>query len=168
MGEPTVVSRALVEEIWSGVANDELTRVQPSLGEPPSFEALVHDEERRYINARCEPNTTPADVPSAGRLVPIKRRLKGRAAHFVMRVLEHYFADEREFLAHLVRLQNKLTIHHDRLAEELQRLHHALSVESQRLRQQSLILHRQLEQRIETLEEQLAQIQAEQYRPERG
>lgn len=156
MGEPGVVSRELVEKIWSEVAAEDAIGKESLLDPLPEFERLVHDGERRYLNARCVFDTTPAQVEPAGRLRTLKGRLKRRAGHFVVAVLERYFADEQEFIAHLVRLQNKVTVHQDRLAEEVLALHHALRIESRRLRDRSTLLHRALEDRIEALERQLA------------
>jgi hypothetical protein len=156
LGEPGVVSRELVEKIWSDVAAEDAIGTE-SLRDPlPVFERLVHDEERRYLNARCEFDTTPAEVAATGKLATLKRRLKNRAGHFVVAVLERYFAEEHEFIAHLVRLQNKLTVHEDRLANEVLALHRALRVESKRLRDRSTLQHHALEERIEALERQLA------------
>lgn len=158
MGEPGVVSRELVEKIWSEVAAEEAIGSEPPLGALPEFERMVHDEERRYLNARCLLDKAPAELASAGRLRTVKGRLKRRAGQFVVAVLERYFADEEEFIAHLVRLQNKLTLHQDRLAEEIRILHHALQVESRRLRDRSAMLHRALEERVEALERELTSL----------
>lgn len=67
-------------------------------------------------------------------------------------MLGPYFADEHEFMAHLVRLQNKLTVSHDRLGHEIRALHNAVQVESERLRKTSAVLHDRLEERIADLE----------------
>jgi hypothetical protein len=146
----------LVEEIWRKVAADEVLDIEGEVGEAPHFEPLIHDEERRYLNAHCEFDTAPASVPAAGPAPGMKRRMKARAGHFVIAVLERYFADEKQFLAHLVRLQNKLTVNHDRLAEEVGRLHRAFRRDSERQRQRSAVLHSRLEERVAALERELA------------
>lgn len=155
MADLGVNSRELVEQIWSEVADEQSIKLETMLRNPPEFEQLIHDEERRYINARCQLATTPADLPPAGSLKALKGRLKRRAGHFVVAVLGRYFADEHEFMAHLVRLQNKLTVDHDRMAHELRNLHHALRVESERLRKANLALHARLEERMTALERDL-------------
>lgn len=137
------------------MAGEHAIAAADGVGKPPEFDRLINDEERRYINAHTHFDTTPAQLPAGGQLKPLKKSLKFRGGTFIVGVLGRYFADEHEFIAHLVRLQNKLTANHDRLGNEIRALHLALQVESERLRQANAVLHDRLEERISALEDQL-------------
>ncbi len=152
MAEPRVNSREVVEQIWSDVATEHVLDLTSALGPAPEFEQLVLDEERRFLNAHAVLTTEPADLPAAGRLPAVKGRAKARGGQFVVNVLNRYFTSEHEFLAHLVRLLNKMTVAHDEMAKEIRALHEALRAESDRLRQANAVLHGRMEARIEALE----------------
>lgn len=96
----------------------------------------------------------------AGRLPAVKNKTKVRGGRFVVNVLGRYFASEHEFIAHLVRLLNKMTVRHDEMAEEIRNLHEAVRAESDRLRQANAVLHGRLEARIEVLEREIRALRA--------
>jgi hypothetical protein len=147
-----VSARELVDRIWAEVAAEQASRFGTSLEPLPPFDSLLHDEERRYINAHCVFDRTPAEVTSGGMMRMLKKRTKARAGHFVMKVLERYFDDDQEFRAHLVRLQNTLTVEHDRLSAEVRAVHEALRSEVDRLWQAYAAMHSALEDRVRALE----------------
>ena len=145
----------MVEQIWNSVATEHVFEIPSALGPPPEFESLVLDEERRYLNANAILSTEPADLPAVGVMPAARKQAKTRAARFVVNVLNRYFASEQEFLAHLVRLLNKITLRHDEMGGEIQKLHDAVRSESDRLRQGNAVLHARLEARIEALEQEV-------------
>jgi hypothetical protein len=152
VAEPDVSTRELVDRIWAEVAAEQASRFETSLEPLPTFEPLLHDEERRYINAHWAFGRTPAEVKSSGTMRSLKKRAKSRAGYFVMRVLERYFDEDQEFRAHLVRLQNTLTVEHDRLSLEVRDVHEALRAEVDRLWQAYAAMHAGLEDRVRALE----------------
>jgi hypothetical protein len=147
VGESGVNSREMVERIWHEVALREALAAEPLDDKRPPRVELHHDMERHYLNAHCMLDHTPSDLSSAGRFPQLKSRLKRRAAHFVVGVLNRYFTDEQEFLAHLVRFQNNLAERHDELGREVEALHHMLRVESQALKQRIALLNEAVEGR---------------------
>lgn len=152
MAEPGVSTRELVDRIWAEVAAEQASRYEASLEPLPTFDLLLHDEERRYINAHWAFARTPAEVMSSGSMRTLKKRAKARAGRFVMKVLERYFDEDEEFRAHLVRLQNTLTVEHDRLSIEVRDVHEALRTEVDRLWQAYSAMHAALEDRVRSLE----------------
>jgi hypothetical protein len=150
----------VVEQIWRNVATEHVLDLTSPLGPAPQFEQLVLDEERRYLNAHATLNTEPADLPVAGPLPQVKGKAKARAGRFVVNTLDRYFASEREFTAHLVRLLNKVTVRFDEMATEIGALHGAVRAESDRLRQANAVLHGRMEARIEALEEEVRVLRA--------
>jgi hypothetical protein len=150
--EPGVSTRELVDRIWAEVAAEQASRFETSLEPLPTFDLLLHDEERRYINAHWAFTRTPAEVPSSGTMRSLKRRAKARAGHFVVKVLERYFDEDQEFRAHLVRLQNTLTVEHDRLSVEVRDVREALRSEVDRLWQAYAAMHSAIEDRVRALE----------------
>ena len=152
MPEPGVSTRELVDRIWAQVAAEQASRFETSLEPLPTFDPLLHDGERRYINAHWAFTRTPSEVPSVGAMRSLKKRAKARAGHFVMKVLERYFDEDQEFRGHLVRLQNTLTVEHDRLSMEVRDVHEALRSEVDRLWQAYAAMHAALEDRIRALE----------------
>jgi hypothetical protein len=150
--EPGVSTRELVDRIWAEVAAEQASRFETSLEPLPAFDLLLHDEERRYINAHCVFKRAPSEVPSSGMMRSVKKRAKARAGHFVMKVLERYFDEEQEFRAHMVRLQNTLTVEHDRLSAEVRELHEVLRGEVDRLWQAYAAMHAGMEDRVRALE----------------
>src|SRR5581483_10791027 len=146
LGEATFRSRDLVESIWHDVAVEAQLAAEPVVGSPPDFAFLIHDEERRYINAHCELDTSPGDLPRVGRLGGLKAGLKQRAATFVVTVLKRYFVEERDLLAHMVRFQNNVATNHDHVAEEVKRLYQQLPDELRRLWQRDAMLFELLTQ----------------------
>jgi hypothetical protein len=147
-----VSTRELVDRIWSEVAAEQASRFETSLEPLPAFDLLLHDEERRYINAHWAFARTPSEVNSSGMMRSLKRRAKARAGHFVMSVLERYFDEDQEFRAHLVRLQNTLTVEHDRLSVEVREVHESLRTQVDRLWQAYAAMHTALEERVRALE----------------
>jgi hypothetical protein len=152
LAEPGVSTRELVDRIWAEVAAEQASQLETSLEPLPAFDQLLHDEERRYINAHCVFSRTPSDVTTGGGMRTLKRRTKARAGHFVMKVLERYFDEDQEFRAHLVRLLNTLTVEHDRLSAEVRETHEALRCEVDRLRQAYAAMHSAMEDRVRALE----------------
>ena len=152
MAEPGVSTRELVDRIWAEVAAEQAIRFETSLEPLPAFDLLLYDEERRYINAHWAFARTPSEVTSSGAMRTLKKVAKARAGHFVMKVLERYFDEDQEFRAHLVRLQNTLTVEHDRLSLEVRDVHEALRAEVDRLWQASAAMHAALEDRVRALE----------------
>lgn len=147
MGDLGIDSRDLVERVWHEVALRETLAAEPfEHKEPFRSVELNHDAERHYINAHCILASTPSEVASFGPLAQGKARLKRRAGHFIVAVLERYFADEREFLAHLVRFQNNVADAHDELGREIAALEHLVRVESLALKQRIAILNETLEE----------------------
>jgi hypothetical protein len=147
-----VSTRELVDRIWAEVAAEQSSRFETALEPLPAFDLLLQDEERRYINAHCVFSRRPSEVKSGGMLRTLKKRTKARAGHFVVKVLDRYFDEEQEFRAHLVRLQNTLTVEHDRLSVEVRETHAALRSEVDRLWQAYAAMHSALEDRVRALE----------------
>jgi hypothetical protein len=154
-----VSARDLVKKVWEEVAAEQ------ALGRPPAadladYGRLVEDPERHYVNSRYVLDRTPLDFePGGDGRRPVGRvtsRLRARAARFVVGALGGYLDDEREFLGHLVRLQNAITVHIDRLSAEVRQLQASLQIESERLRAAEMTLHARLEDRIKALEDELA------------
>ena len=152
MADPGVSTRELVDRIWGEVAAEQVSRFEASMEPLPAFDLLLQDEERRYINAHCVYRRTPSEVNSSGSMRSLKRRAKARAGHFVMKVLERYFEEDQEVRAHLVRLQNKLTVEHDRVSGEVREVHETLRTEVNRLWQAYAAMHTALEERVVALE----------------
>jgi len=150
----------VVEQIWSDVATEHVLDLASAIGPPPEFKQLVLDEERRYLNANAILTTEPAALPAVGRMPAVKSRAKARAGRFVVTVLDRYFASEHEFIAHLVRLLNKITVHHDEIAEGIRALHEALRGESVRLRQANSVLHGRMAAKIEAPEREIRALRA--------
>ena len=140
MGESGINSREMVERIWHEVALRETLAAEPLDQSPPRFVELHHDMERHYLNARCVLDTRPSEVPAAPPLSRFKAHLKRRAGNFIVATLHRYFAEEQEFMAHLVRFQNNVAESHDQLARELAALHYTLRVESIALKQRIALL----------------------------
>lgn len=158
---PDVSARELVQQIWDEVAAERSLRPTPDAG-LVDYDRLLEDGERHYINSHYVLDRSPHDSESGRRpLALARRRLRARAARFVVQVLARYFTDEQEFLAHLVRLQNKITVHVDRLSEEIRTLEAVLQAESDRLRTADAVLHARLEDRISTLEAELARLRGQ-------
>lgn len=151
-----VSARDLVQQVWDEVAAEQALRPRPDacLGD---YDRLVENNERHYVNSRYVLDRKPAvlddrPVGPAG----AKQKARARAARFVIAVLGRYFDDEQEFLAHLVRLQNTMTVHVDRLSAEVRQLEALLQAESDRLRAADTVLHGRLEDRIQALEAEVA------------
>jgi hypothetical protein len=147
-----ISARKLVEQIWEQVASEQALRPNPTAG-LADYDRLVEDGERRYVNSRYVLHRAP--VAGDAGLGRVKKKLRARAARFVVGVLGGYFEDEQEFLAHLVRLQNTITVHIDRLSGEVRQLEALLQMESERLRAADTILHARLEDRLRALEHEL-------------
>jgi hypothetical protein len=149
-----VSARDLTQQVWDEVAAERALRPPPEARLADDYERLVEDGERRYVNSRYVLARTPRLESEGG----VKRRVRARAAQFVVHVLGGYFEDEQEFLAHLVRLQNTITTHIDRLSEEVRELHSVLQAESGRLRAADISLHARLEDRVRALESEVADL----------
>jgi hypothetical protein len=148
-----VNARDLVQEVWDEVAAERARR-PPVTASLPDCDRLLEDRERRYINSRYVLDRAPLDGGAGG----AKAKLRARAAHFIVRVLGGYFNDEEEFLAHLVRLQNTITVHIDRLSVEVRQLEASLQAESAHLRAADIALHTRLEDRVAALEAEMAEL----------
>ena len=147
-----VTAREVVERLWNDVATEQAGRSEPSLERLPDVPVLADDQERWYLNHHWAVARVPSRFETSGAPRGIKRRVKARAAQFVMRVLEAHFEEEQEFRVHLVRLQNTLTVELDRLSSEVREVHEALSRELERLRQAQAAMHASLEDRVAALE----------------
>ncbi|MDQ1492695.1 MAG: hypothetical protein QOJ23_5209 [Actinomycetota bacterium] len=153
-----VSARELVRQVWDEVAAERALRPAPEAS-LSDYDRLVEDGERHYVNSRYVLDRAPLDpdrrpgIGGAGRLTA---KLRARAARFVVGVLGGYFDDEQEFLAHLVRLQNTLTVHIDRLSGEIRQLEALLQAESERLRAADTALHARLEDRIRAVADEVA------------
>jgi hypothetical protein len=145
-----VSARDLVNKVWEEVAAEQSLR-PPPMADLGDYDRLVEDAERRYVNSHYALDRAPLDC-HAGRPGRVKTKLRARVARFVVAVLGGYFDDEQEFLAHLVRLQNTITVEVDRLSEEVRKLEALLQAESERLRAADATLHARLEDRIRVLE----------------
>ena len=152
MADPDVSTRDLVDRIWAEVAAEQASRFETSLEPLPAFDLLLHDEERRYINAHWAFSRAPSAVDCSGTMRGLKKRAKARAGHFVMKVLARYFDEDEEFRAHMVRLQNTLTVEHDRVSVEVRDVHDTLRSEVDRLWQAYAAMHAALEDRVRALE----------------
>jgi hypothetical protein len=147
-------ARDLVKHVWDEVAAERAIRPTPTAG-LGDYDRLVADPERHYLNSRYVLARTPlkaADVPGRG----VRHKLRARTTRFVVDAFSRYLDEEQEFLAHLVRLQNTLTVHIDRLSGEVRQVEALLQAESDRLRAADTTLHARLEDRIQALEEELA------------
>jgi hypothetical protein len=155
-----VSARELTQQVWDEVAAERALRPPPAAGLADGHERLLEDGERHYVNSRYVLRRTAQGdgVDGGGRTGSVKRRLRARAARFVVHVLGDYFDDEQEFLAHLVRLQNTVTVHIDRLSDEVRQLQSVLQAESGRLRAADIALHARLEDRVRTLEDEVADL----------
>jgi hypothetical protein len=160
VADARVNSREVVDQIWSNVATEQVLELTSGLGSAPEFDQLVLDEERRYLNAHVVLTNEPASLAGGGRLPTVKGKAKERAGRFIVNVLGRYFADEHEFNAHLVRLLNKITVHHDEMGAEIRALHDAVRADSDRLRQANAVLHQRLEARLEALEDEVRTLRA--------
>lgn len=149
-----ISARDLVNKVWDEVAAERALRPAPTAG-LADYDRLVEDAERHYVNSRYVLDRAPLNG-DGGRPGRVKAKLRARAARFVVAVLGGYFDDEQEFLAHLVRLQNTITVHVDRLSEEIRQLEVLLQAESDRLRAADATLHARLEDRIRALEAEVA------------
>jgi hypothetical protein len=161
-----VSARELTQRVWAEAAAERATRPAPDAG-LGDYDRLVEDDERLYINSRYVLDRAPSQGgEEVGR--PLSRpmgRLRRRAAQFVVQVLERYLDDEREFLSHLVRLQNMITVHIDRLSGEVRQLEAVLRAESDRLRAADTALHASLEDRLDALENEIAALRRPGGRP---
>jgi len=128
-----VSSREVVEEVWRHVAAKRDLRAASEIRGFPPLPQLNHDTERHLINARCVLDRGPGELPSGKPLARVKKVVKRRAAAFTMAVLQRYFDDEQEFIAHLVRFQNNVADAHDQLAREVAALHRGTLLECERL-----------------------------------
>lgn len=157
-----ISARDLVQQVWDEVAAEQALRPRPDahLGD---YERLVENSERHYVNSRYVLDRAPADLQGPANASPggAKRKARARAAQFVVGVLRRYFEDEQEFLAHLVRLQNAMTVHIDRLSGEIRQLEALLQAESDRLRAADTALHGRLEDRIQALENDVAALRSQ-------
>lgn len=142
------------------MATEHVLDLTSALGDPPEFEPLVLDEERRYLNAHAVLTNEPTPLTGGGRMPALKGKAKDRAGRFVVNVLSRYFAEEHEFRAHLVRLLNKATLRHDEMGVEIRALHNAVRTDSDRLRQTNAVLHQRLEARLEALEDEVRTLRA--------
>jgi hypothetical protein len=147
-----VSSRELVEQIWRRVAVERDSRVESHLGALSPLMRLNPDMERHYINAHCALDREPGDVQSAKPFVGVKRKIKRRAAHFTLAVLQRYLADEENFLAHLVRFQNNIADGHDQLAREVTTLHQSTRLEFERVWARVALLEEAVDERVDALE----------------
>jgi hypothetical protein len=116
------------------------TALSESLDQSPRFVELSHDMERHYLNAHYIFEAPPGEATAVPPLASLKAGLKRRAGRFIIGTLERYFADEREFMGHLVRFQNNIAENHDHLAREVSRLHNAYRVELLSLKQRVALL----------------------------
>ena len=133
MADTFISSREVVEEIWRHVAAKRELRASSEIRGFPALPQLNDDMERHLINARCVLDRGPGEPPLAPPFAKIKRIVKRRAAAFTMAVLQRYFDDEQEFLAHLVRYQNNVADAHDQLVREVSALHRGTLLECERL-----------------------------------
>ena len=156
-------ARELVQQVRDEVAAERALRPAPAAG-LAEYERLVEDGERHYVNSRYlldrtphEPDAGSGGQPS-GQLQRAKEKVRRRAARFVVGSLNGYLDDEQEFLVHLVRLQNTITVNIDRLSTEVRQLEALLQAESERLRAADTALHSRLEDRISALEAEVAEL----------
>ena len=152
-----ISARELTREVWEEVAAERALRPTPEAG-LADYDRLAQDSERQYLNSRYVLRRAPLDGDGGQAGGKVKRKLRTRAARFVVGVLGGYFDDEQEVLAHLVRLQNTITVHVDRLSAEVRQLESLLQAESDRLRAADTTLHARLEDRISVLEDEVAGI----------
>lgn len=162
-----VSARELVQQVWDEVAAERALRPAPTVG-LPEYDRLVEDGERHYVNSRYrldrippEPDGPNGDDRPVGQLKRAEAKVRRRAARFVVGSLDRYLDDEQEFLVHLVRLQNTITVHIDRLSAEVRHLEALLLAESERLRNADTALHARLEDRIWALEAEVAELRRE-------
>jgi|GEM_PF-4444123 len=148
-----VSARELTQRIWDEVAGERALHPAASAS-LPECSRLVEDSERHYVNNRYVLDRSPVGEDRS-RWRPLhraKRKLRAKAARFVLHALARYFEDEQEFLAHLVRLQNTITVHVDRVSAEIREVEALVLAESDRLRGADTVLHDRLEARIRMLE----------------
>lgn len=147
--EATVLdARDIVERLWREAAASR-ERVSPPL-DIPEHQPLEASEELRDVN-RGWPLPIPTSLPMTG--PPWKQAAKAQVAGVVLHLLDRYFRDEREFLAHVVRFDNQVAVAHDRLAAQVRKLAEQLEETSRRLFEREELLHRLLEERVERLEQ---------------
>lgn len=141
-----------MEQVWRRVALREELTSEPKIPAAPHFAKLEHDMERHIVNRRCILDRSPAVPPGAGWLKRVKTPLKRRAGTFLVTVLDRYFDDEQQFLAHLVRLQNNIAESHDHLAQDVTDLHRHVRDEALSLRRHIALLEESIDEKIAALQ----------------
>ena len=148
--------RGLIEELWAQ-ADGELLEGNPLFVPLPDYESPEHNADLRYLNSHWQLDPTAETASDAAAL---KSKAKDRFNAAVLGVLHRYFEQEREFLAHSVRVSNLLAGWSDRLAREVRELAQGLTDESHRLRDRQDVLHRRLEDRIAELEARVQELES--------
>lgn len=145
MGQVVLNARELVEQLWAEArAKRDVAEMIPDLRQS---EALQHGHLLRHVNAKWELDTSPR-VEGRG----FRRRVKGRMARTVASVLSGYFEGERDFLAHVVRLQNEVALRSDQSAEDIRQAVQSLRRTTTMLTDRDDRLHALVEARLDALE----------------
>jgi hypothetical protein len=155
MADADIAAQELVQQLWAK-AEGELLSGRPLVPDLPDFEAPEHDGDLRYLNGNWA--IDPADEgPSQG--PEWRTKAKTRFTATVLSSLDRYFEQERDFLAHSVRVANTLAGWSGRLAREIRIVAQAIGDESARLVERQDILHRRTEARIAELEARVAELE---------
>lgn len=149
MGNTSVDAETLVNQLWEDARAKEAAQSSLDAVQVGGGERLQHLWELRYLNHHWDfelPDPAQFGGPTA------KGRAKAAIARFIAHFLAKYFADQREFYAHVVRVDNALAQRYDAQADDIVRLVQALRDESRRLSDRDAMLHSLLEERLERLE----------------
>jgi len=153
VGQVVLNARELVGRLWAETeARKVLEDTVPSL---PDAGSLQHGHILRHLNANWQFDLAPFVGGSTG----IRRRVKQRVARTVVSFLQEYFQEERDFMAHLVRLQNELAARSDESAAEVRQVVQSLRAVVTMLSERDDRLHALAEARLEQLQAAIDQLQ---------
>jgi len=156
MADADINAQQFVREVWER-AEGELLSPHPVVPNLPEYESPEHDGDLRYLNSHWSIDPAPEGFRSNN---PMKDKAKDRVAGTVLSVLHRYFAQERDYFAHVVRFSNRMAEWGGRMAREIRVVQQSLHDESRRLIERQDVLHRRAEERIEALERRVAELEA--------
>ena len=153
MGSPSVDAESLVARLWEEARAKEAAQSSIDSLHLGGGERLQHLWELRHLNHHWDfeaPDPAQFGGPTA------KGRAKAALGRFIVHFFAKYFADQREFYAHVVRVSNALARSHDALADDIATLARTLRDESQRLADRDAMFHALVEERLERIERMIA------------
>lgn len=153
MGQVVLNARELVGRLWAETEARKV--VEDTVPALPGAVSLQHGHILRHLNAKWQFDISPFTGNATG----LRRRLKVRLGRTVVSLLQGYLEEERDFLAHLVRLQNELAVRTDEAAEEVRQVVQALRASVTMLSERDDRLHALAEARLEQLQAAIDQLQ---------